>query len=164
MTFGEKLKKLRRDNQLTQEELADKIYVTRTAISKWETDKGFPDIDNLKQISNLFGVTIDELISDNDIENKRLLDEKRARLMYYIAIGFVALATLCSLLAYFLKATYLNIVSIVAAVGYTVFAFLSKPKYKRLSAKKIILPYVISRLVVLVVVVSVIIGTIVQLS
>ena len=50
MTFGEKLKKLRNDNGLTQEQLADKIFVTRTAISKWETDKGFPSIDSLKAI------------------------------------------------------------------------------------------------------------------
>lgn len=54
MTFGEKLKKLRIDNRLTQDELAEKIFVTRTAISKWENDKGYPSIDNLKQLSNLF--------------------------------------------------------------------------------------------------------------
>lgn len=164
MTLGEKIKKLRKDNQLTQEELAKKLYVTRTAISKWELDKGFPDIDNLKQISNLFGVSIDEMVSDNDIENKRVLEEKRARTMYFIAIGCVALATLCSLLAYFLQIYYLNIVSMIAAVAYTVFAFLSKPKYKRLSAKKILLPYVISRIVVLFVVVIVIVTTMIQLS
>ena len=63
MTFGEKLKKLRTDKNLTQDELAEKIYVTRTAISKWETDKGYPSIDSLKQLSNLFEVSIDELIS-----------------------------------------------------------------------------------------------------
>lgn len=164
MTFSEKLKKLRKDNNLTQDELAEKIYVTRTAISKWETDKGFPDIDNLKLISNLFGITIDDLISDSDIESKRILDEKRARKMYYVAIAFVALATLCSLLAYFLKLPYLNIAATLAAVGYTVFAFLSKPKYKRLSAKKILLPYIISRLVVLLVVIVIIVTTIIQLG
>ena len=73
MTFGEKLKKLRNDNGLTQEQLADKIFVTRTAISKWETDKGFPSIDSLKAISNLFNIKIDDLISDEDIENKKIL-------------------------------------------------------------------------------------------
>ena len=79
MTFGEKLKKLRSDNELTQDELAEKIFVTRTAISKWETDKGYPSIDSLKQLSNLFGVSIDELISDADVENKRLLDDKKSK-------------------------------------------------------------------------------------
>ena len=46
MTFGQKLKKLRNDNNLTQEQLAEMIFVTRTAISKWETDNGYPSIDS----------------------------------------------------------------------------------------------------------------------
>ena len=78
MTFGQKLKKLRNDNNLTQEQLADMIFVTRTAISKWETDNGYPSIDSFKAISNLFSISIDELISDADIENKKILDEKHA--------------------------------------------------------------------------------------
>ena len=94
MTFGEKLKKLRNDNGLTQEQLADKIFVTRTAISKWETDKGFPSIDSLKAISNLFNIKIDDLISDEDIENKKILDEKVAKSCYYVAIVFLGLTVL----------------------------------------------------------------------
>ena len=58
MTFGEKLKKLRTDNGLTQDELAEKTYVTRTAISKWESDRGYPNIDSLKAISKFFSVSI----------------------------------------------------------------------------------------------------------
>ena len=67
MTFGEKLKKLRNDNQLTQDELAEKIYVTRTAISKWETDKGYPNIESLKAIASFFSITVDELLSSEEI-------------------------------------------------------------------------------------------------
>ena len=63
MTFGEKLKKLRTDGGLTQDELAEKIYVTRTAISKWESDRGYPNIDSLKAISKFFSVSIDDLLS-----------------------------------------------------------------------------------------------------
>ena len=51
MTFGQKLKKLRTENNLTQEELAEALFVTRTAVSKWETDKGYPGIDSLKIIT-----------------------------------------------------------------------------------------------------------------
>lgn len=51
MTFGEKLKSLRQQNDMTQDELAERLYVTRTAVSKWENDRGFPGIDSLKQIS-----------------------------------------------------------------------------------------------------------------
>ena len=67
MTFGEKLKKLRTDNGLTQDELAEKTYVTRTAISKWESDRGYPNIDSLKAISKFFSVSIDELLSSDEL-------------------------------------------------------------------------------------------------
>ncbi len=163
MTFGQKLKKLRSENNLTQEQLADRIFVTRTAISKWETDNGYPSIDSLKALSNIFAISIDELISDADIENKKLLDEKNARNMYYIAIAFLAVTVLFTLLSYFLKITYLNIVSMVGLVGYLAFALLSKPKYKRLQARKIIIPYVISRVVIFAVVLGVIIYTVVTM-
>ena len=63
MTLGEKLKKLRADNGFTQEELAEKLYVTRTAISKWESNRGYPNIDALKAISKFFSVSIDLLLS-----------------------------------------------------------------------------------------------------
>ena len=52
MNFSETLKKLRQEQNLTQDDLADKIFVTRTAISKWETDNGYPSIENLKLLQN----------------------------------------------------------------------------------------------------------------
>ena len=67
MTLGEKLKKLRAEQGLTQEELAEKLYVTRTAISKWESNRGCPSIDALKAISSFFSVSIDELLSSNEL-------------------------------------------------------------------------------------------------
>ncbi|MBR7133055.1 MAG: helix-turn-helix transcriptional regulator [Clostridia bacterium] len=67
MTFGEKLKKLRIDKSLTQDELAEKLYVTRTAISKWESDRGYPNIESLKQIAKFFSVTVDELLSSDEL-------------------------------------------------------------------------------------------------
>lgn len=163
MTFGEKLKKLRAENGLTQEQLAEKIYVTRTAVSKWETNNGYPGIDSLKTISNLFGISIDDLISDADVENKKLLDEKNARKFYYIAIAFLGATVLFTLLAYFLKLPYFNIGSIFGLAGYIFFGILSKPKYKRLQMKKLIIPYVISRAVLFAVILGVIIYTLVTL-
>lgn len=156
MTFGEKLKKLRNDNRLTQDELAEKIYVTRTAVSKWETDKGYPSIDSLKQLSNLFHISIDELISDTDIENKRLLDEAQGRKFYRGAIACLAVATISALTYYFTKLPYLNIVSFSGVIGYIVLGLLFKPRYKRMVARKIVLPYVLSRLVILAVIIAVI--------
>jgi len=67
VTFGEIIKKLRTDKGLTQDELAEKIYVTRTAISKWESGRGFPNIESLKAISKYFSVSLDELLSGEEI-------------------------------------------------------------------------------------------------
>lgn len=72
MLFNEKLKELRKSKKLTQEELAEKLNVSRQAITKWESGEGIPDIENLKQISILFNTTIDELVKEEkniDINN-----------------------------------------------------------------------------------------------
>ena len=63
MEFGEKLQELRKNKDMTQEELAEALYVSRTAISKWESGRGYPSIDSLKEISRFFSVSIDELLS-----------------------------------------------------------------------------------------------------
>lgn len=162
MTFGSKLKKLRQDNHLTQDELAEKIYVTRTAISKWETDKGYPNIDSLKTLAGLFQISIDELISDADVENKRLLDEAQSRKYYWYAVACLAAATIFSVLYYFTQIVFLNILSVAGAIGYIVLGLLSKPKYKRFEAKKMIVPYVVSRLVILSVIIAVIVHAFAQ--
>lgn len=67
MFFNEKLKMLRKESNLTQEELAERLNVSRQAITKWESGDRTPDIENLKQISILFNTTIDELIKENKI-------------------------------------------------------------------------------------------------
>lgn len=69
MEFNEKLQGLRKSKGLTQEELAEALYVSRTAISKWESGRGYPSIDSLKEISKFFSVTIDELLSSEKIVN-----------------------------------------------------------------------------------------------
>ena len=67
MEFSQKLQNLRKQKGLTQEELAEVLYVSRTAISKWESGRGYPSIDSLKEISKYFSVTIDELLSSNEV-------------------------------------------------------------------------------------------------
>ena len=67
MEFNEKLQELRKIKGLTQEELAGSLYVSRTAISKWESGRGYPSIDSLKVIAKFFGVTIDELLSGDEL-------------------------------------------------------------------------------------------------
>ena len=65
MLFNEKLKMLRKGKDLTQEDLAERLNVSRQAITKWESGEGVPDIENLKQISIYFDVSIDELVKEN---------------------------------------------------------------------------------------------------
>ena len=63
MEFHEKLQQLRKQKGLTQEQLADQLYVSRAAVSKWESGRGYPNIDSLKALAKFYSVTIDELLS-----------------------------------------------------------------------------------------------------
>lgn len=67
MEFHEKLQELRKHKGLTQEELADQLFVSRTAVSKWESGRGYPNIESLKAIARFFGVTIDQLLSGDEL-------------------------------------------------------------------------------------------------
>lgn len=66
MIFAEKLRFIRKNEGLTQEELAEKLSVTRQAVAKWESGQVYPDISNLIEISNLFHVTVDYLVRDQE--------------------------------------------------------------------------------------------------
>ena len=71
MSLGEKIKKLRKENNLSQEQLAEKLNVSRQAISKWEANKAYPDIENLILLRKIFDVTLDDLIIDeNNIKSE----------------------------------------------------------------------------------------------
>lgn len=67
MEFHEKLQELRKQNKLTQEQLAQILHVSRTAVSKWESGRGYPNIDSLKAIAKLYSVTVDELLSGEEL-------------------------------------------------------------------------------------------------
>ena len=71
MTFAEKLKFLRKQASMSQEQLAEKLGVSRQAVTKWETDTGIPDIENIKSISSLFDISIDELLSNENASQKK---------------------------------------------------------------------------------------------
>ena len=62
MKFGEQIKKLRKDRNITQQEMADKLNISRQAISNWENDKNLPDLEMLITMSQVFQITLDELI------------------------------------------------------------------------------------------------------
>lgn len=66
MTFGEKLKEARKQAGLSQEQFAEKMSVSRSAVAKWESDKGMPDVGNLKAMSQLLSVSIDYLLDEDE--------------------------------------------------------------------------------------------------
>ncbi len=66
MTLGEKIKAARKNAGLTQEQMAEKLMISRPAITKWEMDKGIPDIENLKAIAKLLDVSLDYLLNDGE--------------------------------------------------------------------------------------------------
>ena len=71
MTFGEKLKKLRIENNLTQKDLADQLHVTFQTVSKWENDTNEPDFSTLKELSKILNCSIEYLFSDSDEQEKK---------------------------------------------------------------------------------------------
>ena len=96
MEFNEKLQQLRKNKGLTQEELAQEIFVSRTAVSKWESGRGYPNIDSLKELAKFFSVTIDELISPDEIitaakEEKQELIGDYTSLLCHVMDVFMAL-------------------------------------------------------------------------
>lgn len=70
MNFSEKLKEIRKNEGLSQEQLAEKIGVSRQAITKWETGKGLPDVENMIIIAEIFKTTLDELLRDSAIKQE----------------------------------------------------------------------------------------------
>ena len=95
MTIAEKIKQLRKDNNMTQEDLAEKLNVSRQTISKWETNISIPDADNIVAISKLFNITTDELL-DYKVETvqkkKQFLLDMTVLLLGII--GFIVLTIL----------------------------------------------------------------------
>lgn len=74
MTLGEKVRQERTARGMSQEQLAEKLIVSRAAVAKWETDNGMPDIENLKKLSALFNISMDELVDNSVIKNSRKMD------------------------------------------------------------------------------------------
>lgn len=75
MTLGEKIKEVRKQAGMSQEELSGKLGVSRSAVAKWECDKGIPDVDNLKMLSQLFDVSIDYLLDNGETLDKAVIKE-----------------------------------------------------------------------------------------
>ncbi len=99
MKFCEKIKQIRIDNNLTQEEMATRLFVSRSLIAKWEQNRGIPNIDMLNTISTTFNLTINDLISDDEIrlislKNNREIQKNKTHLKISLIIGSIILIAL----------------------------------------------------------------------
>ncbi len=121
MNFNEKLQQLRKQKGLTQEQLAFCLYVSRTAISKWEAGRGYPNLDSLKAIAKCFDVTIDELLSNDELLTVAQEDKNRAKKTFLDLI--YGLLDVSALMLFFLPffavktATEIESVSLLSLVG-----------------------------------------------
>ena len=94
MEFHEKLQELRKQRGLTQEELAQHLYVSRAAVSKWESGRGYPGIDSLKQIARFFHITIDELLSSGEALTIAEEEQKqKSATLHDLVFGLLDLST-----------------------------------------------------------------------
>ena len=92
MTLGERIRGERKKRGLSQEELADILNVSRQAITKWETDRGIPDIANLIRISEEFEISLDELIKgDNSVKRKIIYDNSMKRWHLLVVVYLLAI-------------------------------------------------------------------------
>lgn len=90
MEFNEKLQSLRKRKGLTQEELAECLYVSRTAVSKWESGRGYPNIESLKAISKFFSITLDDLFSSDEILELSEENQKNMKKQFHdLAFGLL---------------------------------------------------------------------------
>ena len=90
MELSEKIQELRRKKGITQEELADALFVSRTAISKWESGRGYPNIDSLKAIAKFFSVSIDDLLSGEELLGLAEENQKQKTLAFHdLIFGFL---------------------------------------------------------------------------
>lgn len=84
MKFNENLKYLRKEAKLTQEQLAEKLNVSRQAVTKWESGQSLPDIQNLKEMADMFEVTMDALVGDIGTKKESVINKKINDIGYFI--------------------------------------------------------------------------------
>jgi transcriptional regulator with XRE-family HTH domain len=119
--LGDQLQRLREEKNMSREELAQQINVSRQAVYKWENNKGYPDIQNLLRLSEIYETTIDELIKNdptlqrkidnNQDESKELDDEEMLNPGFYIGIVIIFLGIFLGIaLGNLIVSTFLNII------------------------------------------------------
>ena len=130
MELGHRIKSFREKLNISQEELADKIYTSRQTISNWENDKTYPDINSLKLLSNLFDVSLDNLI-EGDIElMKRQINEKERNDFFKLSWIYTIELVVMVLSSYPLF-KFLKIIGVI--IWILIFIIVTYPFFKRIN-------------------------------
>lgn len=108
MELGKQIKKYRQENELSQEELADRIYVSRQTISNWENDKNYPDVNSLLLLSEVFQISLDELIKGDIDRMKEIINkEEVSKFNHYSKIyTFILIIVIVSAVPQFIWLDY----------------------------------------------------------
>lgn len=112
MKIGDKLKKARMDKNLTQEEVAEKIFVSRQSISNWENNKTYPDIGNVLALSDLYQISLDELLKGSEnfmehLEESTDLVKSNKKLMALIVLALIAMIVMAIFTEYLPERVFL---------------------------------------------------------
>ena len=89
MEISQVLKDIRQQHQLTREALAERLKVSRSAIARWESGKGIPDIGNLIAISREFDLSLDQLIKEDERLEKKVIEDSKAKKWHYLVIFYL---------------------------------------------------------------------------
>lgn len=89
MKVSQVLKEIRQKHGLTQDDLAQKLRVSRSAIARWESEKGIPDIGNLIAISREFNISLDTLIKEDERLEKKIIEDSKAKKWHYLVILYL---------------------------------------------------------------------------
>lgn len=157
MEIGEKIRKLRTDAGMTQDELAARLLVTRTAVSKWETGKGWPGIDSLKLIADVFGVTVDSLVSEEDVTSKREAEDRQSLRLYFAAVACALVAVITAVISMSglfvlppIATTICRWIIVFGMIGYVILGFMFSRSSERMSKKRVFASRAVVVLIVLV--------------
>lgn len=133
MKFSEKIKQIRNNEKLTQEEFAEKVYVSRNAVAKWETNRGYPDIQNLITISGVFNISLDELVKEDSKVKNKIIAESSSKKWHFLVILY--LIAIIVYIFYFLSCHKIFMVgfliSTIFMLGIEIYIFIKDTIYKR---------------------------------
>lgn len=120
MDFSKKIQELRKQNGLTQEQLASQLFVSRTAVSKWESGRGYPNIDSLKSISKLFSISVDELLSGEELLAAAEEDNRnKIKNLYSLVFGLLDISVSLFFLLPLLRQKVYGIIQAVSLLSLT---------------------------------------------